>query len=79
MSTYSVDKSQFVEVDPGGHELVAQGNQGALVAEHKFLRCHVDEGLSLSLFDQHVHRHPREDGRSRHQIGETLQQNKIII
>lgn len=70
---HPVDQADLVEVDPAGHELIAEGHQGRFVAEHELPRGHPDQGVGVGLADDDVQAEAGDERGVFHYVGDALE------
>lgn len=69
---HAIDQAHLLEVDPVGHQLVAERGQRAAVVEHELARGHADDRLAARLADEHVDGRAEEERFAGGHLGDAL-------
>jgi hypothetical protein len=77
--THPIYQTELLELDPRRHELVSDGHQRILIAEHEFSRSERNQPLGIGLCRQQVHTHSGEEGHVIHNVSDTLQHKMTIV
>lgn len=77
--THPINQAEFIEVDPAGHEGVAEGHQLGLVAHHELLGGHLHEGLAVGQANQVVQPEAGHETLLGDHVGDRLKQTSTLI
>ena len=77
--TYPIYQSDFIEVNPVRHKLVAERYEGTFVAKHELFGSHFDDWLTVGLSNNQIDGQSEEVVPFRGNVGDTLSERKKKI